>query len=624
MTKERKALFFIVGALLLCVLFAQILYSLFGHQLIESMFKGKSIGALNNLISKQATHPVEDYFSAGDRLFSIWSYSMIMAILAGFVFSMKSKNVFYTLLTCYAAYCIIFIIKASFINEGVRYFTLFDDAMISMTYAKNFAAGHGLIWNPGGPRIEGYTNFLWTIYMSVWHLFPISPAKTALPIQISGLFFLICSLFLVRKIADDISNGRKYVSMGAVLLTASYLPVNFWGLRGMETSVLGFILLLIARRFLKGLEEDRPDHFIFILLGIGVLIRADFVFLFVSIASFIIIAKPERRKDNLLLAAFVFIVFYGGHTLFRLLYYGYCLPNTYYLKMTGVSTALRAQCGLLMAVKFIRAMSPVIFALPFIVVLLNRKNKRILFLIYVFLVQFLYSIYVGGDAWERWGHFANRYLCIVMPIFFILTALAIYNFFNALKLRNIKSPYLKSPAGSFCFIGMLSIVIFQVHGGFANYRIIDKSLFSFSGIHVEDDKKMTRIGLKLRDITTPGAKIAVVWAGSIPYFSDRFSIDLLGKSDDFISHLPARVKTCKEFHPGHNKYDYAYSIGKLRPDVVLRLWQHPEEAGPWLDKYYEIATFDETSMYFRKDSPDIIWDKLPDNAFSRTKVKERL
>jgi hypothetical protein len=40
---------------------------------------------------------------------------------------------------------------------------LFDDAMISMRYARNFAEGYGLIWNPGQAPIEGYTNWLWTL-----------------------------------------------------------------------------------------------------------------------------------------------------------------------------------------------------------------------------------------------------------------------------------------------------------------------------------------------------------------------------------------------------------------------------------------------------------------------------
>ena len=39
---------------------------------------------------------------------------------------------------------------------------LSDDAFISFRYAQNLVQGHGLVYNPG-ERVEGYTNFLWTI-----------------------------------------------------------------------------------------------------------------------------------------------------------------------------------------------------------------------------------------------------------------------------------------------------------------------------------------------------------------------------------------------------------------------------------------------------------------------------
>ena len=40
-----------------------------------------------------------------------------------------------------------------------------DDAFISFQYARNLVEGHGLTFNPG-ERVEGYTNFLWTLLIS--------------------------------------------------------------------------------------------------------------------------------------------------------------------------------------------------------------------------------------------------------------------------------------------------------------------------------------------------------------------------------------------------------------------------------------------------------------------------
>jgi hypothetical protein len=42
-----------------------------------------------------------------------------------------------------------FIFRSSFLVSDRRYFSLFDDAMISMRYAWNLSHGNGLVWNPG-------------------------------------------------------------------------------------------------------------------------------------------------------------------------------------------------------------------------------------------------------------------------------------------------------------------------------------------------------------------------------------------------------------------------------------------------------------------------------------------
>ncbi len=41
----------------------------------------------------------------------------------------------------FAIYMGVYIFQTSFVIDGTRYFVLFDDAMISMRFAKNFAKG---------------------------------------------------------------------------------------------------------------------------------------------------------------------------------------------------------------------------------------------------------------------------------------------------------------------------------------------------------------------------------------------------------------------------------------------------------------------------------------------------
>lgn len=65
-----------------------------------------------------------------------------------------------------ALFYAVFIVRCGFSLGGRLGFTLFDDAMISMRYARNLAEGYGLVWNPG-ERVEGYTNPLWTLWMAL-------------------------------------------------------------------------------------------------------------------------------------------------------------------------------------------------------------------------------------------------------------------------------------------------------------------------------------------------------------------------------------------------------------------------------------------------------------------------
>jgi hypothetical protein len=95
-------------------------------------------------------------------------------------------------------------------------------------------------------------------------------------------------------------------------------------------------------------------------------------------------------------------------------------------------------------------------------------------------------------------------------------------------------------------------------------------------MHALDNAEQVRVALWLRAQTPPGATVAVRWAGALPYFAERTAIDLLGKSDRRIARLPMvgpppGLHRFVGFWPGHLKWDYAHSIGRLRPDVVFNM-----------------------------------------------------
>src|SRR5260370_41539754 len=84
--------------------------------------------------------------------------------------SWSARSAFAILLAAFLLYAGLFIYRTSFVVRGERYFSLFDDAMISLRYARNLAHGYGLGWNPGGGPGQRHTNPFWGLYMAVMHL----------------------------------------------------------------------------------------------------------------------------------------------------------------------------------------------------------------------------------------------------------------------------------------------------------------------------------------------------------------------------------------------------------------------------------------------------------------------
>ena len=480
--------------------------------------------------------------------------------------------------------------------------------MVSMRYAKNLAHGYGLVWNPGGERVEGYTNLLWVLYMSLFHLLPVAPSKISLFIQISGAVFLLANLFFVRKIADLVSNGSVFVSVGAAFLTAFYLPLNNWSLQGMEVGVLTLIVSASIWKALRCMQQPSFSIWLYILLGVGTLIRIDVAVLFLAILAFLIYADPKNLAQQPGVGDPGIDVLYSPpDTLPALVLWRHSAKHLLF-KDDGLPFLVEDKSRPMGVFGFHPETELILFLVPFSIPLF-RRDKVILFLLWVFVAQAMYSIYVGGDAWEPSGG-SNRYVSIVMPVFFILFCYGLTS--NAL---------FSISATRYAKYGMAALIVI----GFINFNSItgleamQEVLLVKPTLHITDNKRMVTRALLLTKITTPQAKIAVVWAGAAPYFFDRYAIDLLGKSDRKIAHLDMRIPLADplnpitqytSFYPGHLKWDYGYSIGELKPDVVAQLWEGKEEAYEYLDRDYTSIYAQGFTLYLRKGSANILWDQL--------------
>ncbi len=551
----------------------------------------------------------------------------------------RGRWVFAILLSVFALYAAAFIVRTSFEVNGVRYFCLFDDAMISMRYAKNLAAGSGLVWNPGGERVEGFTNPLWVGYMTLFHLLPIPPAKMSVCLQVSGALCLLLTLVYVRKIAAHLMPESTLGQLVPVLLTAFYVPLINWSLQGMEVGLLALIVIVALWKTLQATGSEAIPWSLYILFAVGTFVRIDFTPLAVVLLSALIIVDESKRKAHLLFGGSILALSLVLQTALRFAYFGELLPNTYYLKMTGLPILQRLQRGGGAFLDFASGMTWILFLFPFTLLLLKR-HWSIALTAMLFLVQCAYSIYVGGDAWEWWGG-SNRYIAIAMPCFFILFGLALAHW-KALFERTRQG---KTALMRWATVGVVSVFLVLSYFGLNNVRgvagltewidggwyLVSHASGSSTGgestdvrslaewlvvpvpLEVDENIRMVHASMLIDSITTPEARVGVTLAGALPYFTDRTYIDLLGKNDKVIARLPARATIDPRgkvtFTPGHSKWSYAYSIGTLRPDLVFQLWAHGEEARPYLDAEYRALEVQGQFMFYRRSSTSVRLDR---------------
>jgi hypothetical protein len=228
-------------------------------------------------------------------------------------------------------------------------------------------------------------------------------------------------------------------------------------------------------------------------------------------------------------------------------------------------------------------------------------------------------VWVGGDAWE-WTQSANRFLSPVGPLLFLLAAFGVADVVRLPARRQVRALLLVGLAavvavavanwispngdivrvvfnlddfrtlhwlalGAFLALVLGAVLLARTDGRRSlAYLALGTGVIVLAGMPawidwarsngalVTEGQTEVKIGLDLREAVRPGQEptIAIVAAGNIPYWSMLPTVDVLGKVDPAIAQLPAKPIP---FSPGHNKWDYRYSVCELRPDLVVQLWE---------------------------------------------------
>lgn len=421
--------------------------------------------------------------------------------------------------------------------RGDRYWWLGDDAMISMRYARQFAMGNGLVWNPG-ERVEGYTNFLWTLYMALVHLLPVPLSRTSLVVMLTNIALAAATVPALIRFTRALGGS---MIVAALVVAGFVLNRNemYWATAGFETALLTLLFVTAAYHVVEESQNQSPTLLTALAIAAVALVRADALLL--SGLLYALWLLPNLRQQRVWIYAALSLLMIGASIVFRYLYYGDWLPNTAYLKTANWDN--RYESGLRYLLGFVAQYGVVIgFAAVGACLTKRAANRYWLLAVAAFA---LYVVYAGGDVFEEFRFF--------LPVIPVLVALA---FVGIDHLR--RSNMLKVGLGVLCLMSLPLVI--------PGYRQLLTPR--------EAEISNLEIALRLRDQTPPDSRIADTWAGVVPYFSERYAVDLLGKSDRYIAHLKPFPGAMA---PGHNKFDYTYSLTIHQPDYVVSFFSLPPD-----------------------------------------------
>ncbi len=418
---------------------------------------------------------------------------------------------------------------ASRLIDGVRWYWLDDDMMISMRYARNLAEGNGLVWTPG-ERVEGYSNFLWTMVMAVVHLFRPEPRVAALPVRAIGFLLTLGSLVLSVKLLR-VFVRRGVVAAIAMLVAMVLCPdIVLWAVWGFENALLGFLLLF----FLLRLFQKGDDRLAYLALALVPLTRADGLYLFAANALVALVVSKNRPRTIVWLAAAC--IPSAAHFAFRLLYYGEWLPNTYYLKVYGLTD--KHTRGFLYAQNFLQTYTVLVTLAVASGVAIARRDRRGVAVIVLLLANLGYVVLVGSDMF-----LGCRFFSHLLPILIVYAAAGIGRLATGLVPR----------LGWAAVLLVVSIPI----GMSPLYRLL---LVDTNG----DQQKQIQVAALINKNALPDSSMAILCAGLVPYMTRLPAYDMLGKSDKHI----ARLMPYPGSMSGHGKVDTDYIVGR-RPDLIV-------------------------------------------------------
>lgn len=226
------------------------------------------------------------------------------------------------------------LVLAIVIGCGLAYHRrwLCDDAFISFRYAQNLLRYGELVFNPG-ERVEGYTNFLWTLLLAGGQRLGLPPEQSAIFLGLISYAFL---MFFFWALAPSLLGGARPLSLLALALHGH---MTIFATSGLETM---FFTMLAVTATLWISDPNRAPLPAFAMLGTSILVRPDGVVFFAAASlSYALRLWDEARRPRKLSPALLvcwaraqigIVALIAAYWFWRWNYFDAFFPNTFYAK----------------------------------------------------------------------------------------------------------------------------------------------------------------------------------------------------------------------------------------------------------------------------------------------------
>lgn len=486
--------------------------------------------------------------------------------------------------------------------HALFYYFISDDAYISFRYSWNLAH-HGELNFNLGERVEGYTNFLWTVLLAGFLRLNLRPEVMS---HLLGTIFGATSLFLVYKLSRIYRRGplTGWDFLGALLLPAmSYFAV--WCSSGLETQM--FTALFMGGVTLYVAEEAYPERrkLSGLLFALATMTRPEgmLVFGLTVVHRWLTNLISKRRfwpTGSELLWVMGFVVPFGLFFTWRYWYYGYPLPNTFYIKASDGSNWHQIQkWGVPYLWDFVRenkfyVLAPLLFTFwprrraaaesltgdqaPLTAI---RPGFLWSYIALMVLPYAAYITYVGGDFMTL-----GRFFAPILPLIAFFTQEGLRGLLECFGKRRPDihwRPWRMVPITALLLIGLTinSIGLYRDNQKLSYYRW---GLDTVAYLKKFADDRVS-IGKWMRKHLPPDTYVAVGGAGAIVYASRLKALDSFGLNDVYIAHQTPMVGD----RPGHGKSAPDAYVFRKQPDLLCYIAKHqgvPYQPSPDEEQYW--------------------------------------